>query len=72
MVVIFFRMSEVGRIELTLTGPERWESVLRTCSEKTGVEPGAIIAVRDGAVLGSHDLIADGDCVDIFPAISGG
>ncbi|MGW8195618.1 MAG: MoaD/ThiS family protein [Desulforhopalus sp.] len=72
MVEIHFRMSEVGRIEITLTGPERLENVLRRCSEKTGIEQGAIIAVRDGAVLGSSDLIADGDCVDIFPAITGG
>lgn len=72
MVAITFRLSELGRVELTLSGPERWESILRRCSEETGLEPGSVIAVRAGMVLKSSDLIVDGDAVDVFPAISGG
>lgn len=72
MVAIAFRLSEVGRVELTLTGPERWESILQRCIAKSGVDPGAVISVRRGTVLSNDDLIEDNDEVDVFPAISGG
>ena len=72
MVVVTFKLSEVGRVELTLNGPERWETVLKRCSATSGIDPGSVIAVRRGTVLGKDDLIKDGDNVDVFPAISGG
>lgn len=72
MVTVIFRLSEVGRVELTLSVSERWESVLQRCRVQTGVDPGAVIAVRRGTVLGKDDLVEDGDDVDVFPAISGG
>lgn len=72
MVVVTFKLSEVGRVELTLTEFERWEEVLKRCSDISDIDPGSVIAVRRGTVLRKDDLIKDGDNVDVFPAISGG
>jgi molybdopterin converting factor small subunit len=72
MVAVTFRLSEVGRLEFPLAEAEPWDAVLQRCKAQTGVDPGAVISVRRGAVLGKDDLILDGDEVDVFPAISGG
>lgn len=72
MVVVTFKLSELGRVELTLAGPERWEAVLKRCSAQSDIDPGSVISVRGGTVLRQDDLVKDGDSVDVFPAISGG
>jgi hypothetical protein len=72
MVSITFRLSEIGRIEIPLAGPEKWESVLDRCAARAGVEPGGVLAVRGGTLLRGPDLIEEGDEIDVFPALSGG
>ena len=72
MVAITFRLSEIGRIEIPLAGSEKWKAVIDRCTTLTGVEPGAILAVRKGTVLRGQDIVEDGDEIDVFPAISGG
>ena len=72
MVAVTFRLSETGRVEFPLQEEEPWAAVLQRCRIETGVDPGAVIAVRRGTVLNKDDRIEDGDEVDVFPAISGG
>jgi molybdopterin converting factor small subunit len=72
MVIVNFKLSEVGRKEVDIEGPEPLESVLRQCAVTPAVAPGHIIAVRRGDVMKGSDLVEDGDEIDIFPAISGG
>jgi molybdopterin converting factor small subunit len=72
MVAVIFRLSETGRVEFPLAEDQPWSMVLQRCRTQTGVDPGAVIAVRRGTVLGKDDLVQDGDEVDVFPAISGG
>ncbi len=72
MVIVNFKLSEVGRKEIEIEGTEPLEEVLRQCGVAAGVTPGNIIVVRRGHVLRGSDLLEDGDEIDIFPAISGG
>lgn len=72
MVIITFRLSEIGRIEIPLTGTEKWETVVQRCAAHAGVALGGILAVRRGTLLRGADLIEDGDEIDAFPALSGG
>ncbi len=72
MVIVTFRLSEIGRVEIPLNGPEKWEALINRCAARPGVELGGILAVRNGTLLMGHDLVEDGDEIDVFPAISGG
>lgn len=72
MVSVTFRLSEIGRIEIPQSGPENWEALVARCAARAGVELGNILAVRNGTLLMGHDLVEDGDEIDVFPAISGG
>lgn len=72
MVAVNFKLSEVGRVEFPLPAPLPLHAVLQQCTALTGYTPGGFIAVRRGKVIGSADLLEDGDDVDIFPALSGG
>lgn len=49
-----------------------WLQLLETCASEYGVQKTGIIAVRNGKVLSADDLVAAGDVIDVFPAISGG
>lgn len=72
MVIVNFRLSEIGRVEISLNDPEKWETLVKRCAARSGFEPGTILAVRRGTLLQGDDLIADGDEIDVFPALSGG
>lgn len=72
MVVVNFRLSEIGRVELSLKDPERWETLLQRCAARSGIELGGILAIRRGRLMQGDDLVADGDEIEVFPALSGG
>ena len=72
MIIVTFRLSEAGRVEIPLAGPEKWGALVNRCAARAGVELGGILAVRNGTLLLGHDLVEDGDEIDVFPAISGG
>jgi molybdopterin converting factor small subunit len=72
MVRITFKLSEIGRMEIPLAGPEKWQILVDRCAARAGVELGGILAVRGGTLLRGHDLVEDSDEIDVFPAISGG
>lgn len=72
MVTIYFKLSSVGKVELPLATKITWEQVLTKCAESHAVDASGIIAVLDGKVLSTYDLISDGDVINVFPAISGG
>lgn len=69
MVIFVFKMCERGRVELEIQQPEPL-SVLLGRLENVQVE--GLIAIRAGKVLSADTLVADGDSVDLFPAIAGG
>lgn len=72
MVTLNFKMSSLGEVVLDAETPLPWRDVLQVLAADHGVGQSGIIAVRNGAVVASTDLILDGDSIDIFPAISGG
>lgn len=72
MVVVNFRLSEIGRIEMTLRDPEKWETLLQRCAGRSGIKPGGTLAIRRGRLLQDDDLVADADEIEVFPALSGG
>ncbi|HBG20327.1 MAG TPA: hypothetical protein DDY32_13910 [Desulfobulbaceae bacterium] len=72
MVIVNFRLSEIGRVEISLNDPEKWEALVQRCAARPGIELGTILAVRRGRLLQGDDLVADGDEIEVFPALSGG
>lgn len=72
MVIVDFKLTDVGRIELDIPTPLEFAELLRYCVDKVGYTSVDCIGVKNGKVLGSGDIIADGDCIDVFPALSGG
>lgn len=72
MVTVNFKLSEAGSVRLDIAGPEKLEQVLEQCAARAGIELGGVIAVRNGRVITVQNLVADGDEIDVFPAISGG
>lgn len=72
MVVVHFRLTEAGRVEIEIARPERLEDILLKCAAKAKIQLGGIIAIRNGSVIQRSDLVESGDEIDIFPAISGG
>ena len=72
MVIVNFKLSEIGRMEVSVEKCETLATVLRQCTAQAGFELGGIIAIRQGTVLKKSDLVGDGDEIDVFPAISGG
>lgn len=72
MVVLNLKLTDVGRVELEIVKPEKFETVLRKCAVKAGLELGGVIAIRSSKVITGKDMVTDGDVIDVFPAISGG
>ena len=72
MVKVIFKLSEVGCVELNIQQPASLRSILDKCVERTGIELGGYIAVKDGRVVTAENLIENDDVVEVFPAISGG
>jgi len=72
VVTFNFRLTGRGKVQFPLSKPEKLDTVLKQCAAGEGIRLGGYIAIRKGAVIASSNLIADGDEIDIFPAISGG
>jgi sulfur carrier protein ThiS len=72
MVIIDFKMTDIGRVEVAVEKQQPLEMVLLQCSKLTGIEIGGVIAVRQGQVITKNSIVEDGDEIDVFPAISGG
>lgn len=72
MVVVHFKLTDVGKVEIEIAKPERLEDVLQRCAAKANIQIGGIIAIRNGGVIQGSDMVANGDEIDAFPAISGG
>lgn len=72
MVSVHYKLTDIGRIEIRIENPETLEEVLQRCSSRAGLDPGHIIAIRNGNVIKGSDLVEDADVIDVFPAISGG
>lgn len=69
MVIFVFKMSERGQVELEIQQPEPLSTLL---DRLENVQAGGLIAIRAGKVLSADALVADGDSVDLFPALAGG
>lgn len=72
MVTLTFKLTEVGRVGLDLPTPSPLAEVVERCTAASGYRPGGYIAIRDGRVIGPETMVADGDHILIFPALSGG
>ncbi len=72
MVSVNFKLTDIGRIVVSLEKDQTLATVLQQCTGQAGIELGGIIAIRQGKVLKESDLVEDGDEIDVFPAISGG
>ena len=72
MVIVNFRLSEIGRVVISLNDSEKWETLVQRCAARSAIELGTILAVRRGRLLQGDDLVADGDEIEVFPALSGG
>jgi len=72
MVTLTFKLSEIGTVSLDVDESVPFSRVLQLCAQKTGVEIGGVIAVRNGRLISGKDLVHSGDQVDVFPALSGG
>jgi sulfur carrier protein ThiS len=72
MVIINFKMTDIGRVEVAVEKQQPLATVLLQCSSLTGIEVGGVIAIRQGQVITKNSIVEDGDEIDIFPAISGG
>jgi sulfur carrier protein ThiS len=72
MVIINFKMTDIGRVEVAVEKQQPLASILLQCSKMTGIKIGGVIAVRQGQVITKSSIVEDGDEIDIFPAISGG
>lgn len=72
MVIVNFKMTDIGRVEVAVAKQQPLAKVLLQCTNLTGIEIGGVIAIRQGQVINENSIIEDGDEIDIFPAISGG
>ena len=72
MVSFDFKLTEGGKVDFPLSAPEKLDTVVKQCAAGEGLSLGGYIAVRNGKVITGDTLVAAGDSVDIFPAISGG
>jgi molybdopterin converting factor small subunit len=72
VVTLIFKLTEVGRVSINLPTPLSLCEVVERSVAQSGYRPGGYIAVRGGRVIGAETMIADGDHIDIFPALSGG
>lgn len=72
MVTLHFKLSTLGSVQLDIAAPTTFTEVLEQCALISGIEIGAVIAVKDGQVVGLRDTVSSGDSIDIYPALSGG
>ncbi|MGB3221900.1 MAG: hypothetical protein WBB23_03785 [Desulforhopalus sp.] len=72
MVIVNFKMTDIGRVEVAVEKQQPLATVLLQCSNLTGIEIGGVIAIRQGQVITKESIVECGDEIDVFPAISGG
>ena len=72
MVILHFKLSPLGRVDLNLAAPLPLTDLLDRAVDKNGVKIGGTMVVRRGMLLAEDELIYDGDELDIYPALSGG
>jgi molybdopterin converting factor small subunit len=72
VVILYFKLSQVGRVDLKLAAPLSLTDLLARAADQNGIKIGGTMVVRRGRLLGQDDLIYDGDELDIYPALSGG
>jgi sulfur carrier protein ThiS len=72
VVTLNFKLSDVGSMQLESTVPVKFEKILNQCIARTASECGEVLAIRNGKVLTSQDIVAESDVIDVYPAISGG
>ncbi|MEE4134740.1 MAG: hypothetical protein V2I32_01575 [Desulforhopalus sp.] len=72
MVILHFKLSPLGRVDLNLAAPLALTDLLSRAVEQKDVKIGGTMVVRRGRLLGEDELIYDGDELDIYPALSGG
>jgi molybdopterin converting factor small subunit len=72
MVEVHFKLIGLGSMRFDLAEPLSWGQLLELCRSGRELEQRGMLAVRDGRILNPDDLVADGDVVQVFPAISGG
>ena len=72
MVTLIFKLLERDKEHLSLSKPEKFDTVLSRCSAGEELLRGGYIAVREGKVITGKSLIEDGDTIHIFPPLSGG
>lgn len=71
MVTLHFKLSELGTVQMEIDRPVQLAEVLQHAAGGKA-EPGSFIITRGGKVIGGQTLIADGDEITLFPALSGG
>jgi molybdopterin converting factor small subunit len=72
MVVVTFKMSELGTVEVNLNGKMKLSEVLDEIYHSYDEKMGDIIAVRSNKVMRLDEIVNDDDEIVIFPALSGG
>ncbi len=72
MIRLDFKLSPLGLVELELAAPLTLAEVLATAAARQKKEVGATMVVRSGCLLRQDELVADGDLLEIYPALSGG
>jgi hypothetical protein len=72
VVILHFKLSPLGRIDLNLTAPLSLTDLLARAADQNGVKIGGTMVVRRGRLLGQGELIYDGDELEIYPALAGG
>lgn len=72
MVVVRFKLADIGPIHLDIGQPEKLKKILQLCSDKHGESIGSVIVIRSGKVCGKLELIEPNDTLEVYPAISGG
>jgi molybdopterin converting factor small subunit len=72
VVILNFKLSPLGRVDLNLTAPLSLTDLLTRAADQNGVKIGGTMVVRRGRLLGLDELIYDGDELEIYPALSGG
>lgn len=72
MVTLRFRLSEVDEVKVNLREPQQLHQVLQKGAAQAGIELGGVIAIRNGKVITPATFIDCDDCIEVFPAISGG
>ena len=46
--------------------------VIREVLDELGVNPDTVLVIRDGELVTRHELVAEGDELEVRPVISGG